>query len=69
MGIYLVRSLNAGYVVGKPSLTPRQGTIILVPKVVKSKDIIDNWRPISFSNTTQKNIVGGSGSTLAESNE
>ena len=54
LGVFLVRSLNWGFKHGQLSVTQKQGAITLVPKTGKPKNAVENWRPISLLNTTQK---------------
>ena len=54
VGSYLLESLNAGYEVGKLSISQRRGVITLIPKA--DSDLLDlqNWRPITLLNTDYK---------------
>ena len=54
LGVFLVRSLNYGFANGQLSVTQKQGVISLIPKGGKQKNKLENWRPISLLNTTQK---------------
>ena len=54
IGYLLVRSFNFAFETGSLSVSQKQGLITLIPKPGKSKEKIDNWRPISLLNTTQK---------------
>ena len=46
--IFLVRSLNASYDMGKMSITQRRGVITSIPKPIKLRFYLKNWRPISL---------------------
>ena len=46
--IFLVRSLNASYDMGKMSITQRRGLITSIPKPNKIRFYLKNWRPISL---------------------
>ena len=54
IGYLLVRSFNFAFETGSLSVSQKQGLITLIPKPGKSKEKIDNWRPISLLNTSQK---------------
>lgn len=59
IGVFLVRSVNEGFLNKNLSVTQRQGIIICIPKDDKPKQYLKNWRPISLLNTAYK-IVSAS---------
>ena len=54
IGVFLVRSVNFGFLHGSLSVTQKQGVITCIPKDGKPKQFLKNWRPISLLNTTYK---------------
>ena len=54
---YLLKSINAGYELGRLSITQRQGVITLLPKKDKDPLYLKNWRPISLLNTEYKLVA------------
>ena len=54
IGIFLVRSLNAGLEKGELSISQKQGVITCIPKGNKDKCYLKNWRPISLLNVSYK---------------
>ena len=54
IGHFLIRSINQGFVIGKLSITQRQGVITCLPKEGKDTQLLSNWRPISLLNVSYK---------------
>ena len=54
LGSFVVRSLNDGFRKGELSTTQKEGVIVCIPKGNKPKDLIKNWRPVSFFNAVYK---------------
>ena len=54
IGMFVLRSLNYGYVNGSLSVTQTQGIITCLPKPNKCRHNLKNWRPISLLNVVYK---------------
>ena len=54
IGMFVLRSLNYGYVNGSLSVTQIQGIITCLPKPNKCRHNLKNWRPISLLNVVYK---------------
>ena len=58
IGIFLLRSINEGYLNGELSVTQKQGIITCIPKENKEKKYLKNWRPITLLNISYKIAAG-----------
>ena len=58
LGIFVVNSINFGFLKGELSPTQKEGIITCIPKGNKSKKYIKNWRPISLLNVSYKIASG-----------
>ena len=58
MGHFLVRSIREAFFSGELSITQKRGVITCIPKGNKSREYLDNWRPISLLTTDYKIITG-----------
>ena len=54
IGIFVVRSINDGFLKNEMSITQKEGIIVCIPKGDKPREFIKNWRPISLLNVTYK---------------
>jgi hypothetical protein len=54
IGVFVVRSINYGYRNGILSVTQRHNVITLLPKGDKTRQYLQNWRPITLLNTVHK---------------
>ena len=48
LGIFMTQSINYGFYSSQMSVTKRQGVITCIPKEVKDKQFLKNWRPITL---------------------
>ena len=51
---FILRSINYGYHTGSLSVTQKQGVITCLPKPNKSRNYLNNWRPVSLLNVVYK---------------
>lgn len=58
LGIYVLRSINEGYIKGELSITQKQGIIMCIPKGDKPREYLQNWRPITLLNVVYKIASG-----------
>ena len=56
--IFIKRAINEGYLVGKLSISQRQGLITCLPKGDKPKQYLKNWRPITLLSVIYKIASG-----------
>ena len=56
----LVDSFNYAFKVSEMSIPQRKGVISLIPKKMKDKNLLGNWRPISLLNTDYKHSTAHS---------
>ena len=54
LGVFIVRSLNEGFVKGELSTTQNEGVVICIPKGDQPREFIKNWRPITLLNVVYK---------------
>ena len=55
---FIKRGNNEGYLMGKFSITQRQGIITCIPKGDKPRHFLKNWRPITLLNVIYKIASG-----------
>ena len=55
---FIKRGINEGYLMGKFSITQRQGIITCIPKGDKPRHFLKNWRPITLLNVIYKIASG-----------
>ena len=58
IGVFVLRSLNYGYLTGELSTTQKKGIITCIPKENKSKIFLKNWRPLTLLDTVYKIASG-----------
>ena len=54
---YYFDALLHSFVIGKLSITQRQGSIVLIPKKDKNPRLLKNWRPLSLMNCDYKIVA------------
>ena len=55
IGVFVLRSINYGYITGPLSVTQKQGIITCLPKPNKCRyNLKKNWRPIYLLNVVYK---------------
>ena len=54
LGPFILRAINYSYEIGELSTAQQQGTITLIPKDNKSRQLLTNYRPICLLNTVYK---------------
>ena len=58
LGVFVLRSLNYGYLTGELSVTQKKGIITCIPKENKPKIYLKNWRPLTLLDTVYKLASG-----------